>query len=301
MMKSLSILISFLFLAALSQAQVSARMFRFPDVSQSQIVFAYGGDIWIVNKEGGTASKLSSPSGAEAFPRFSPDGSKVAFSGNYDGNNDIYVIPSVGGIPTRISYHGMSDRLVDWYPSGKHLLYASSRESGKQRFSQFYKVDAMGGISEKLPLAYGEYGSLSPQAKQIAFNERTVVFDNWKSYRGGSNGSIWIFNLENLESTNISNTPAGCELPMWHGDRIYYMSDRGADQRDNIWMYDIKTKSTTQITNYTEYDVHFPSIGPSEIVFEANGDMHLLDLATHKTRIVKINVITDLITLKPRK
>src|SRR5690606_17956311 len=141
-------------------AQVSARMFRMPDVSQTQIVFSYGGDLWIVDKEGGAASKLSSPSGTELFPRFSPDGKHVAFSGNYDGNMDVYVMPALGGLPTRLTYHGMSDRLLDWYPDGRHILYSSSRESGKQRFSQFYKVAAEGGLAEKLPLAYGEFGSL---------------------------------------------------------------------------------------------------------------------------------------------
>jgi tricorn protease len=301
-MKNSVFLLCFSFLlASSSHAQVSARMFRTPDVSQTQIVFSYGGDIWIVNKEGGTASKLSSPSGSEAFPRFSPDGSKVAFSGNYDGNFDIYVIPAMGGLPTRVSYHGMGDRLIDWYPTGDKLLYTSSRESGKQRFSQFYKVDPTGGISEKLPMAYGEYGSLSPDAKQIAFNERSVLNATWKRYRGGSNGNIWIFDLETLASTNISNTDAGAELPMWHQDRIYYMSNRGDEQRDNIWMYDIKTKTTTQITNYADFDIHFPSLGPSEIVYEANGDLYLLDLKTHRSKVVNINVITDLIAVKPRK
>jgi len=283
-----------------ADAQVSARMFRFPDVSKSHIVFSYGGDIWTVGKEGGTAIKLSSPSGAESFARFSPDGSTIAFSGNYDGNTDIYVIPTMGGIPTRVTYHGMSDRLIDWYPSGDKLLYASSRESGKQRFSQFYAVDARGGFPEKLPIAYGEFGSLSPNGKKIAFNERSVVFATWKRYRGGMNGNIWIFDLETLQSENITNTDATCELPMWHGDRIYYLSDRGEEQRYNIWMYDTKNKSTTQITNYSDFDVHFPAIGPEEIVYEANGDLYLLDLKTHSTRTVKVNVVTDLITVKPR-
>ncbi len=284
----------------LIQAQISARMFRTPDVSQTHIVFSYGGDIWIVGKEGGTASRLSSPSGVESFARFSPDGSKVAFSGNYDGNTDIYVMPSLGGLPLRITYHGMHDRLIDWYPSGDQLLYTSSRESGKQRFSQFYKVEATGGLAEKLPIAYGEFGSLSPDGKKIAFNERSVVFSTWKRYRGGMNGNIWIFNLETLESENITNTNAGCELPMWHGDRIYYMSNRGAEQRDNIWMYDTRTKKTEQITSYEDFDIHFPSIGPSEIVYEANGQMYLLDLKTHESRIVQINVVTDLISVKPK-
>src|SRR3989337_3611066 len=174
-----------IFTFCICSAQINARLFRTPDVSATQIVFVYGGDLWIVSKDGGTASKLSSPSGSEGFPRFSPDGSKIAFSGNYDGNLDIYVIPAVGGIPNRITYHGMADRTNEWDPTGDKLLYTSSRESGKQRFSQFYKVDANGGNSEKLPLAYGEFGSLSSDAKQIVFNERSVVNDTWKRYRGG--------------------------------------------------------------------------------------------------------------------
>src|SRR5688572_24553579 len=124
----LLLLVTFL-LSQVSSAQISARLFRTPDVSATQIVFVYGGDLWIVAKEGGTALKLSSPSGAEGFPRFSPDGSKVAFSGNYDGNVDIYVIPVLGGVPNRITYHGMADRLNDWYPDGTKLLYTTSRES----------------------------------------------------------------------------------------------------------------------------------------------------------------------------
>lgn len=301
-MKNCFLLLSLLLLLSNpGTTQVSARLFRTPDVSATHIVFVYGGDLWIVDKAGGTASKLSSPSGAEGFPRFSPDGSKIAFSANYDGNLDIYVIPSMGGLPNRITYHGMSDRINEWYPTGDKLLYTSSRESGKQRFSQFYKVDATGGVSEKLPLAYGEYGTLSPDGKQIAFNERAVVNDTWKRYRGGMNGNLWLFDLETLASSNISTTDAGVELPMWYKDKIYYMSDRGSEQRDNIWVYNTKTKTNEQVTTYSDFDIHFPSIGPSEIVYEANGDMYLLDLATHKTRVVNITVITDLITVKPRK
>ena len=295
----LFLVLSFLSIEALN-AQVSARLFRYPDVSDNHIVFAYGGDLWVVNKEGGTANKLSSPSGAEGFARFSPDGSKIAFSGNYDGNYDVYVIPTLGGLPTRITYHGMADRLTDWYPNGQDLLYTSSRESGKQRFSQFYKVNAGGGLSTKLPIAYGEYGSLSPDGKTLAFIERSVVNATWKRYRGGMNGNVWIFDLETLASENISNTDAGSEMPMWSGDKIFYLSDRGADMRANIWVYDTKTKATTQVTNYTDFDIHFPAIGPKEIVYEAGGNLVLLDLATYKTRIVNVNVITDLITVKPR-
>ncbi|HJW30576.1 MAG TPA: hypothetical protein VJ508_15190, partial [Saprospiraceae bacterium] len=283
----------------LSTAQINARLFRYPDVSDTHIVFAYGGDLWVVSKDGGIANKLSSPSGAEGFARFSPDGSRIAFSGNYDGNYDVYVIPTLGGLPTRLTYHGMADRLTDWYPDGKSILYTSSRESGKQRFSQFYKVSADGGLSEKLPLAYSEYGSLSPDAKKIAFVERSVVNATWKRYRGGMNGNIWIFDLETMASENISNTTAGSEMPMWSGDKIFYLSDRGPDLRANIWVYNTTTKTTEEVTHYTDFDIHFPAIGPKEIVFEAGGNLVLLDLATYKTRTVNINVVTDLITVKP--
>src|SRR6516225_3538729 len=138
--------ISFCFFISLfwlhSSAQIDAGLFRYPDVSKTQIVFTYANDIWIMPKEGGTAEKLSSPPGVESFPKFSPDGKTIAFTGNYDGNHDVYVIPSAGGVPLRITEHGYSDRVVDWTPDGKHVLFASLRESGRDRFNQFYTVAA---------------------------------------------------------------------------------------------------------------------------------------------------------------
>ena len=132
--------VALLCLASLVQAQVDARMLRYPDVSETQITFVYAGDIWVVGKEGGMANRLSSPLGEESRPRFSPDGSKIAYTANYDGNPEVYVIPAMGGTPRRITFHPMWDGLLDWYPDGRHLLIGSSRESGRQRFAQFYKI-----------------------------------------------------------------------------------------------------------------------------------------------------------------
>lgn len=227
-------------------AQINARLFQQPDVSDTHIAFAYGGDIWTVPKSGGMATKLSSPKGDESFPRYSPDGSQIAFSGNYDGNTDIYVMPSLGGVPTRVTHHGMSDRILGWYPDGKSLLYASSMESGKQRFSQFYKVAATGGLPEKLPIAMGEFGSLSPDGTKIAFTDRSRVFRNWKRYTGGWAPDIWLFDLKTLSSENITNNVSSDELPMWVGNKIYYLSDQGTAQRYNIWSYDTKTKTSNR-------------------------------------------------------
>ncbi len=295
---TLALLIAFL-IASISSAQINARMFQYPDVSQTQIAFAYGGDIWTVAKEGGIANKLSSPAGQEVFPRFSPDGSMIAFSGNYDGNMDIYVVPSGGGLPTRVSHHGMTDRLLDWYPDGNSLLYVSSSESGKQRFSQFYKVAKEGGMPEKLPLAYGEFGSLSPDGKKIAFTDRSRMFRTWKRYRGGTAADVWIFDLESYESKNITDNIANDELPMWSGDQIYFLSDQGVEGRFNLWLYNIKEGKNKQVTFFKDFDVHFPAIGPEEIVFEAGGKLHLYNLKTKKTNEVKIQVVTDLISIKP--
>ncbi|MBK6620764.1 MAG: PD40 domain-containing protein [Saprospirales bacterium] len=296
------ILFSFCLLGmAGAQAQVNARLFQFPDVSQTQITFVYGDDIWVAPKEGGIASRLSSPEGLESFPRFSPDGSRIAFSGNYDGNVDIYVLPSQGGLPTRVTHHGMFDRLVDWYPDGKSLLYAASMESGKQRWSQLYKISPEGGLPEKLPMVHAEMGALSPDSKKIAFTDRSQVFRTWKRYRGGSAPDIWIFDLQSMEAQNFTRNAANDELPMWTGDKIYYLSDQGPEIRFNIWVYDTKAKTSKQVTKFKDFDVHFPSLGPSEIVFEADGKLYLLGLKDEKYKEVQIQVVTDQAFVKPRK
>jgi len=153
MLRTLTLLM-ILAAAAPAGAQVDARMFRQPAVSADKIAFVYAGDIWLVPKTGGTAVRLSSPLGEESFPRFSPDGSKLAYSADYDGNTDVYVVPTAGGTPARLTHHPMADRVVGWHPDGKRVLFASARESGRQRYNQFYLVNVDGGLPEKLPIPY---------------------------------------------------------------------------------------------------------------------------------------------------
>ncbi len=281
-------------------SQIDARMLRYPDVSEDQITFVYAGDIWVVPKEGGTASKLSSPAGEESFPRFSPDGSQIAFSGNYDGNTDIYVIPANGGAPKRLTQHGMSDRMLGWHPEGESVLFASSRQSGRQRYRQFYRVSIEGGMAEKLPVPYGEFAAYSPDGNTLAYTQKSRLFRNWKRYRGGTAPEIWLFDLEDYSSQNISQNDANDELPMWHDETLYFLSDRGPEKRHNIWAYDTGSKQFRQVTDFSDYDVSFPSIGPSEMVFANGGQLYLLDLDSEQYREVDINVITDRMTLAPR-
>jgi tricorn protease len=191
--------------------------------------------------------------------------------------------------------------VVDWTVDGKKVLFASARESGKQRFNQFYTVPASGGAVDKLPLAYAEYGSYSPDGKQIALVFRSQVGRNWKRYRGGWKADINVFDLNKLTSENISKRDdAGYEFPMWHGSSIYFLSDRGPEVRMNIWKYDLGSKTFTQITKFKDYDIHFPSQGPDDIVFEAGGKLYLMPFSSGNPKEVKVSVVTDRAMLKPK-
>jgi tricorn protease len=280
-------------------AQIDARMLREPDVSATQIAFVYAGDIWVVPKSGGLAQRLSSPKGEESFPRFSPDGSTIAFSGNYDGNTDIYLIPAMGGIPKRLTHDPADDRMLGWYPDGKSILFASGMQSGRDRFNQLYKVSKDGGLPEKLPVPYGEFGAISPDGQYLAYVPESIDFRTWKYYRGGWAPDIWLFNLKTLSAENITNNPANDSQPMWHGRTIYFLSDRGPEEHNNIWAYDLDSRKTRQVTHFEPYDVHFPAIGPSDIVFESGGRLYLLDLKTERYHEVKVEVVTDEATLRP--
>ena len=300
-MKKWTALLLPLLAASSALAQIDAGLFRYPDVSATDIVFTYANDLWMIPKTGGTAVKLSSPAGVESFPKFSPDGKRIAFTGNYDGNADAYVISTAGGVPVRLTSHGYPDRVVDWTRDGKQVLFASSRESGKARFNQFFTVAASGGPAEKLPLAYAEYSSYSPDGKEMAVVIRSERLRNWKRYRGGNAADIHIYNFASKTSHNISaSDDAPYDFPMWHGNSIFFLSDRGPELRANIWKYDVATKALSQVTKYTDYDVHFPSQGPEDIVYEAGGKLYILPFATLQPKAVPVNLVTDKALLKPR-
>ena len=281
-------------------ARTDARMFRHPDVSATHIAFVYAGDIWTVPRAGGAATRLSSPRGEESFPRFSPDGSRIAFSANYDGNVDVYVVPTTGGEPVRLSYHPMEDRVIGWHPDGTRVLFASSRESGRQRFNQFYLVGVEGGLPEKLPVPYGEFGAFSPDGRQFVYMPMSQDFRTWKRYRGGWSPDLWTFDLTTFASRNLTNNPANDAQPMWRGNTIYFISDRDKVARNNIWAMDVNTGRARQVTTLTSFDITFPSMGGNAIVYQAGGRLYLLDLQNERTSEVPVTVVTDNQTLRPR-
>ena len=283
----------------LINAQIDARLFRFPDVSESKISFVYGGDIWIVPKTGGTANRITSSLGEESQPKFSPDGKTIGYNAAYNGNVDVFTMPATGGVPTRITYNSLPDRMVDWHPDGNQILFASMRESGRRSFNQFYLVNKNGGLPEKLPMPYGELGSFSSDGSKLAYVTRITENYPFKRYRGGMASDVLIYNLKDSSAVNITNNTATDGKPAWFENKIYYISDVGPKIRRNIWVYDLTSKKAEQLTFFENFDVNYFSMGPDDGVFEADGKLHLFNPKDNSYSEVKVNVVTDVSTLLP--
>ncbi len=274
-----------------------ARMLRYPDVSASHIVFVYANDLWVVQREGGLASPLASPPGAESFPRFSPDGRSIAFVGNYEGNRDLYTVPFEGGVPMRVTYHPAGETLCDWSPDSK-LLYFTNGFAGLQRQMQLFTTSFEGGLPTQVPVPYGANGAISADGRWLAYTPHSRDHRTWKRYRGGMATDIWLFDLRDKTSKKITDWEGTDSQPMWHGSKVYYMSDDGPEHRLNIWSYDTASGKRQQITHLTDYDVKWPAIGPGpdgagEIVFQNGPELHLLSLSTGKSHAVDVVIPGD--------
>lgn len=278
-----------------SLGQINAKLMRYMDVSDSQIAFVYGGDIWLVAKEGGMATQLTNSPGEESWPRFSPDGKSIAFSASYNGNLDVYTMPVTGGVPTRVTYKSFPDRMIDWHPDGKRLLIGSTGELGGRRLlNQFFLVGKEGGFPEKLPLPYGELASYSPDGKQLAYITKITENYPFKRIRSGNNSDILIYDVASNKVENITNRIAIDGKPAWSGSTVYFLSDENPDMRLNVWAYDTKTKAMSQLTNFKDFDVSFLSASEKDLVFEMGGDLYLMDLASRNYKKIDVRVISDL-------
>ncbi|MCC6444251.1 MAG: PD40 domain-containing protein [Armatimonadetes bacterium] len=283
-----------------SPTRPHAGMLRYPAVSRTHIVFGYANDLWLVPREGGTAVPLSSPAGQELFPRFSPDGQRIAFEGNYDGNNDLYVISIEGGIPFRVTHHPTGERLNGWTPDGK-LLFSAGGVQGLGRMPQLFTVPPEGGMPAMLPVPYGTNGAVSPDGQWLAYTPHSTDFRTWKRYRGGMATDIWLFHLQTRKSRRMTDWEGTDTLPMWSGPTVYYLSDAGPDHRLNLWRYDTGSGKRAQITRYKDFDVKWPSISPDgKIAFQHGAELLLMDAANGETRPVNVTVPGDRATLRPR-
>ncbi|MBI5837444.1 MAG: PD40 domain-containing protein [Candidatus Eisenbacteria bacterium] len=278
-------------MASPAGALQDCRLMRQPDIQGDRIVFVYGGDLWVVQRAGGLAVRITSHDGQETFPKFAPDGRSIAFTGEYDGNVDAYTVPTDGGEPRRLTWYPAANQVMAWYPDGKFVLIRSHRSP--ERTDRFFKVPVGGGFEEQLPLPSGGYAGFSEDGGQLAFVMPAYDNRTWKRYRGGNAADIWLYDFAKNTSENVTRDWAGPdEWPMWHGKTVYYCSDRGGRQA-NLWAYDTGKKTHRQVTTYTDYDVRWPSIGSDAITFEKGGYLFVMELPSEKITRVQVLVPDD--------
>jgi tricorn protease len=275
-----------------------AQLLQKPTLSRTDIVFSHAGDLWSVSREGGQARQLTNGPGTETDPIFSPDGTLVAFTGEYDGNQDVYVVAAAGGVPRRITWHPGPDTALGWTPDGKQILFRSQRNS-YSRFSRLFTIPLDGsGLPAELPLPQAEEGSYSPDGARIAYLPVARAFEAWKRYRGGRTTKIWIADLSDSRIEKIPRDNSNDFAPMWIGDKIYFLSDRGGPV--TLFAYDLKTKKVAQALPNTGLDLKAASAGPGAIVYEQFGKIGLLDLKSGKPRTLDIRVAADLAAVRPK-
>ena len=297
-MKTTAISILFLFLGGLLFSQTESRLMRFPTVHEEKVVISYAGDLYSVATTGGTAVKLTYHDGYEMFPRISPDGKKIAFTAQYDGNTEVYVMDITGGSPKRLTYTAtlgrddISDRMgpnnivMTWTPDSKWIVYRSRRHSYNDFRGQLFKVSAEGGLSEEIPLQDGGFCSYSNDGSKFAFNAIFREFRTWKRYSGGMADDIRIYDFASKKTEKITDSKFQDVFPMWYKNKIYFLSDR--DKTMNLFVYNTDTKVTSKLTDFNEFDIKFPSINGNRIVFENAGYIYLFD--TDKETYQKITI-----------
>jgi tricorn protease len=265
-------------------------LLRNPGVSSTEITFAFAGDIWTVPRDGGAAKRLTTGPGVEADPEFSPDGSQIAFTGEYDGNVDVYVLPASGGVPRRLTWHPASDTVLGWTPDGKKVLFSSNRTS-YSRFSKLFTVALDGGLEEELPLPMGFEASYSADGAQLAYVPIRRAFYAWKRYRGGTTTPVWIARLSDSRVEKVPRNNSNDFNPMWADGRVWFLSDRNGPV--TLFSYDPKTKKVVQAVANGGLDLKSASAGPGAIVYEQFGSINLFDIKSGKAKAVPITVAGD--------
>lgn len=284
-----------------------ARLMRFPDINNNLIAFVYAGDIWTVNADGGDARHLTTHEGMELFPKISPDGKWIAFSAEYSGSRQVYIIPSEGGKPKQLTYYnsvgimpprgGFDDVILDWTPDSKNILIRANRTDFGERNGKYYLVNIEGGLEKPLQIVNGGIAVLSPDGNKICFTPVDREFRTWKRYKGGRATDLWIYDLINNTSEQITDFAGSDQWPVWYKNKIYFASDR--DLKLNIYSYNTQTKAVEQITHFADFDANWPSGDNGQLVVENGGCLYKINLESGKMEKVTVNVNFDNPNLSP--
>lgn len=288
-----------------AQEMQEGRLLRFPDTYKDKVAFMYGGDLWLASSTGGEARRITSHPGRELFPKFSPDGKWLAFTGQYDGNFNVYVMPADGGQPKQLTFYqgsaqqlsermGILNQVIGWTPDGKNVIFLSRRDASNGWIKRPYTVSVNGGLPQPMFMDEGGLLSYSPDGTKIAYNRIFRNFRQWKRYTGGMAQDITIYDLKNnVVDAVIPHTDYTDTFPMWHGSTIFFTSDRGPEHRLNLYGYDTGSKQVQQLTKFDEFDIMWPSMGPDGIIFENGGYLYSFDFGSAQPKRLTIYVNGD--------
>lgn len=274
----------------------TTRLLRQPDISRSQIVFAYANDLWLVASQGGEARRLTSFQGSESNPHFSPDGQWIAFSGEYGGNVDVYVVPVSGGEPRRLTWHPGSDDVCGWSPEGK-IIFKSGRTGAPAGTGKLWSIGLQEGLPKALPMPRAYRGDYSPDGKYYAYEMVEPWDEEWRNYRGGQNRPIWILDLKTFDLTTIPWNNSHDAQPHWLDQTVYFLSDRNLAM--NLYSFSIVTKEVKQLTFFSEYDIKTLGTGDGVLIFEYGGDLYHFNPQTQKSAKLSIAIKADFPWLMP--
>jgi tricorn protease len=276
------------------------RLLAQPAVSATHIAFTYANDLWVANRDGSNVRRLTTDDGVESNPAFSPDGKLLAFSAQYEGNTDVYVVPVEGGVPVRLTWHPGPDIVQDFTRDGQAVLFTSGRNSYTTRYTQLFTVPVAGGMETQLPIPNAAQARYSPDGKFIVYNPIGQAFQQWKRYRGGQVSQLWIYNTADhgIEKIPQPATRSNDVDPMWIGNRIFFRSDR--DGEFNLYAYDRQTKQVKAATSHADFPIIQANAGGGAILYEQAGWLHLFDPQANRATRLKIGVPADLRELRPR-
>ncbi len=276
------------------------RMLEQPAVSAQHVAFAYAGDLWVAQRDGSNVRRLTAHPGDESRPRFSPDGATIAFSGQYDGNVDVYVVPVEGGEPKRLTWHPGADLVQDFTPDGLAVAFTSQRDVHTRRFWHLFRVPVAGGFPESYELPTCTRAALSPDGKKIAYTPLGESFTQWKNYRGGTASRIWIYDVGDHSVVQVTQPEGRCNDtdPMWVGERLFFRSDRAGEF--NLFAWDAGRKSVAQLTRHDDFPIQNATSGQGAIVYEQAGWLHLFDPATKQATRLAIDVRAERVETRPR-
>ena len=292
------LLFSSAFLSA--QNTTDTRLLWQPAISKDLIAFVYAEDIWIANKDGSSPRRMTVSQGSESGPLFSLDGSLLAFTGQYDGNNDVFVMPVSGGVPKRLTWHPGTDLALDFSPDGKKILFSSQRNSFTNRYGQLFTVDIATGAEQQLPIPNASWASFSPDGNSIAYTPLADRFEQWKHYRGGTMSRIWLYDTKTHKVEEIPKGKSGSNdsKPVWRSGKVYFRSDR--DGEFNLYGYEPASKAVTQITQYKDFPVSSLEGTADQLIFAQAGYLHIYDIASNKDARIKVGIAADLLDQRPR-